>query len=117
MRMKECERFKDSKIQRYSWLSLASAALCEKPQRSLRFFFTAKVAEKTQRTRSGQAGNRSPGKSEWKQATRNGIQIHFFFVIPVKSGRVKIFQLSQKRPSKVDLPRHVFKEMNNHIAN
>ena len=50
-------------------------------------------------------------KSEWKQTTRVETQFLLFFVIPVMSGSAKIFKHSQKRPSKVDLPKPIFKEL------
>jgi hypothetical protein len=56
-------------------------------------------------------------KSEWKQTTRVETQFLLFFVIPVMSGSAKNFQLSQKRPSKVDLPKLTFKELEKLLRN
>jgi hypothetical protein len=49
-------------------------------------------------------------KSEWKHLTRNETQF-LFLCNPSSVRQRKNFQLSQKRPSKVDLPKPIFKEL------
>jgi hypothetical protein len=52
---------------------------------------------------------------EMERAHYNEIQFLFFFVIPVPLGNAKKFQLSHKRPSKVDLQRLKLKGMNGQL--
>jgi hypothetical protein len=45
------------------------------------------------------------------------MKFNFFFVIPVPLGSAENFQLSHKRPSKVDLPKLIINELDERLRN